>query len=37
VHDPIEEEKARAEFVEEQDKRKRNLAMIEYRISKMRE
>lgn len=37
MHDPIEEEKARAEFVEEQDRRKKNLALLEYRISKMRE
>jgi|JI9StandDraft_1071089.scaffolds.fasta_scaffold288158_3 splicing factor 3A subunit 3 len=37
VHDPEEEEKVRQEFKEENDNRRKKMAFLEFKVSKMRE
>lgn len=37
VHDPEEEEKVRNAFMQENENRRKKMAFLEYRVSKMRE
>jgi splicing factor 3A subunit 3 len=37
IHDPEEEERAREQYREEHEKRKKSLAVLEYRIGRLRE